>query len=387
MEVENELPSDLLTLAHRLLAAAQIAPVSEVEKLIKQGAPTWYQDDDLGWSALHYAAERREPALLETLLRGGAVWNAVDKWGRTAGEICLSLGDQEGWEIIRNEGVRSEMLHHALAGPSSPASDSSTNLKLKAEDKTSAGDNLTFLKSQLTWDTGDDGKERVLDADGNGVMMGWEEPLMVEHVRLMTGSHPKAQPGEEGMSILNVGFGLGIVDRLFQTPQSPSHPKPAHHTIIEAHPQVLEYMRSKGVHLIPGVRILEGRWQDWLLDPEKIGEVLASTPGGMGFDAIFVDTFAEGYEDLKAFFEVIPDILDAENGIFSFWNGLGATNATIYAVSSHLAELHLEDVGLETEWHDVLIPESLREEVWQGVRRRYWELPGYRLPIAKMRLF
>lgn len=59
---------------------------------------------------------------------------------------------------------------------------------------------------------------------------------------------------------------------------------------------------------------------------------------------------------------------------------------TIYSVSSSLAELHLEDVGLQVEWHDVLIPESMREEVWKGVRRRYWDLPGYKLPIAKMGL-
>jgi protein arginine N-methyltransferase 2 len=60
------------------------------------------------------------------------------------------------------------MLHHLLAGPSSPASDSSTNIKLRAEDKTSAGDNLTFLQSKLTWEVGEDGRERVIDADGNG---------------------------------------------------------------------------------------------------------------------------------------------------------------------------------------------------------------------------
>ncbi|OCF60074.1 arginine N-methyltransferase 2 [Kwoniella mangroviensis CBS 10435] len=383
---EAHLPSDLLVLAHKLLIAAQAAPATEIQKLIDAGAPTWYQDDSLGWSALHYAAERREPQILEMLLKGGAIWNSVDKWGRTAGEICISLGDEEGWEIIRNEGIRSEMLHHALAGPSSPQSDSSTNMKLRVEDNTSAGDNLTFLKSKLTWDIGKDGKERVLDADGNGVMMGWEEPLMVEHVKLMTYDHPNAQPGAEGMTIMNVGFGLGIVDRLFQSTKSPSHPKPLNHTIIEAHPQVLQYIKDKGVDKLLGVRILEGRWQDFLLDPERSGEVLECTPGGMGYDAIFVDTFAEGYEDLKAFFEVLPDILEPENGIFSFWNGLGATNATIYAVSSSLAELHLEDVGLDTTWHDVLIPESLREEVWKGVKRRYWELPGYKLPIAKMKL-
>jgi protein arginine N-methyltransferase 2 len=49
-----------------------------------------------------------------------------------------------------------------------------------------------------------------------------------------------------------------------------------------------------------------------------------------------------------------------------------------------LAELHLEDVGLNVEWHDVTIPESQRSEVWKGVRRRYWDLPGYRLPLGKM---
>ena len=85
------------------------------------------------------------------------------------------------------------------------------------------------------------------------------------------------------------------VDRLFQNP-SGSRPRPVHHTIIEAHPQVLEHMRNQGVDKLPGVRILEGRWQDWLLDPEKLGQVLEGTPDSSGFDAIFVDTFAEGYE-------------------------------------------------------------------------------------------
>ena len=119
--------------------------------------------------------------------------------------------------------------------------------------------------------------------------MGWEEPLMKEHVRLMT-DHPSAvAKGGSGMSILNVGYGLGIVDRLFQ------ETKPAHHVIIEAHPDVLAHMRDTGVDKLPGVTILEGRWQDWVLDPLKLEAVLEAS-GGMGFDAIFVDTFAEGYE-------------------------------------------------------------------------------------------
>jgi hypothetical protein len=33
-----------------------------------------------------------------------------------------------------------------------------------------------------------------------------------------------------------------------------------------------------------------------VLSPENIGSVLEGTPDSAGFDAVFVDTFAEGYE-------------------------------------------------------------------------------------------
>ena len=103
----DALPEEILKLAEALLTASKSGSSSTISPLLEKGAPAWYQDEELGWSCLHYAAERRDPELLELLLRGGAVWNAVDLWGRTAGEICLSLGDREGWEIIRNEGIRS----------------------------------------------------------------------------------------------------------------------------------------------------------------------------------------------------------------------------------------------------------------------------------------
>jgi len=154
-----------MELAHQLLHAAKHAPASYIKVLLDKGAPAWYQDEELGWSALFYAAERKQPELISLLLRGGAIWNAVDKWGRTAGEIALSLGDEEGWTLIRNEGVRTEMLHHVLGAGEKEAEGAIT---LRAEDKTSAGDNLEFLGSKLTWDIGEDGRERVLDADGNG---------------------------------------------------------------------------------------------------------------------------------------------------------------------------------------------------------------------------
>jgi protein arginine N-methyltransferase 2 len=106
----GDLPEELVHLALGLLEASRSADKSTISALLEKGAPAWYQDTALGWSCLHYAAERRQPELLKLLLQGGAVWNAVDKWGRTAGEISLSLGDEEGWEVIRNEGIRSGML-------------------------------------------------------------------------------------------------------------------------------------------------------------------------------------------------------------------------------------------------------------------------------------
>lgn len=132
-----------------------------------------------------------------------------------------------------------EMIHHAMQSAKSASSpgpstqpamaessstenatgehidvdhDESTNTyHLKSIDPTSAGDNLTFLRSKLTWDVGEDGKERVLDEDGNGVMMGWEEPLMVAHVEAVKERLKEKMEGGEEVSVLNIGFGLGIV--------------------------------------------------------------------------------------------------------------------------------------------------------------------------------
>lgn len=52
--------------------------------------------------------------------------------------------------------------------------------------------------------------------------MGWEAPIMEKTAKILC---PK-----EGLSVLNIGFGLGLMDEALQKY------KPAHHTIVEAHP-------------------------------------------------------------------------------------------------------------------------------------------------------
>lgn len=76
-------------------------------------------------------------------------------------------------------------------------------------------------------------------------------------------------------------------------------------------------MRRLGYYERPGVKILEGKWQDFI-DKEDI-------LGIGGFDVVYTDTFSEDYSDLHKFFESLPDLLSGPESRFSFFNGLGAT--------------------------------------------------------------
>ena len=103
----------------------------------------------------------------------------------------------------------------------------------------------------------------------------------------------------------------------------PSH-CPTQHVIIEAHPDVLQHMRETGWYDKPGIKILEGKWQDFL-DSENL---LSSG----GFDVIYTDTFSEDYSDLRQFFEHLPDLMAGADSRFSFFNGLGATSEFMFEI-------------------------------------------------------
>ena len=60
-------------------------------------------------------------------------------------------------------------------------------------------DSKPYINQKLTYT--DDG--RLLDEDGNAVMMDWESPIMEKSAEIVC---------RKGGKILNVGFGLGLVD-------------------------------------------------------------------------------------------------------------------------------------------------------------------------------
>lgn len=56
-------------------AVLEYVPMEDVQKLLDEDAPLWYQDE-CGWSALHAAASVENPELVKRLLQRGALWNA-----------------------------------------------------------------------------------------------------------------------------------------------------------------------------------------------------------------------------------------------------------------------------------------------------------------------
>ena len=98
-----------------------------------------------------------------------------------------------------------------------------------------------------------------------------------------------------GGDVLNIGFGMGIIDTYIQ------ESNPNSHTIIESHPDVIDYMKENNWE--DKATCIFGRWQDHM---DNIGM----------FDGIYLDTWM----DQRVPF--IPNFLDKclkIGGVFSIW--------------------------------------------------------------------
>jgi protein arginine N-methyltransferase 2 len=195
--------------------------------------------------------------------------------------------------------------------------DADTVMTLTAPANELANSNLAFLSSPLRFFTDEKGKERCLDQDDNMVMAGWETNIMRRSADALCKDFPPRyevhdEDGErrtEGFRVLNIGYGLGIVDDFFQ------EYKPARHVIVEPHPDAINYFKSKAISQAEGVELIPKRWEDALLDPE-LGE----------FDVVYADPFAQDYRDLKKLFDLLPNVLNGRKARFSFFHGLAGTN-------------------------------------------------------------
>jgi len=319
----------------QLFIFVQTGNLQLVRQLLSAEADVWYKDEQ-GRTPLHIASQGGFTQIVELLLEYGAPWNVLDNQDRTVGDYALLAGNNETYKTLINAGCRSELIL-GCAQRYQPR-------------KTS---NEDYLKQKLIYEG-----DRLIDAEGHGVMMGWESPLMSLHAEVIC--QPSTDENTVG-DILNIGFGLGIIDEAIQKY------KPRSHTIIEAHPDVYKHMIDLGWDKKPGVRIIFGRWQDVL---EKLKT----------YDGIFFDTYGEYYDDMKDFHEELGDMLNL-GGCYSFFNGLVATQPFFHEVYCAIVEMELDEMGFSVNWKKIDI--NVDEKNWEGIARKYFRLKQYNLPIIK----
>lgn len=147
-----------------------------------------------------------------------------------------------------------------------------STLLLKANDssKEVSANNEEFLSSRLTYVRDEDGKQRCVDIDGGLVMAAWETDIMSKTAEML------CQDQEPGFSVLNIGFGLGIIDEFFQAY------KPGRHVIVDAHPDAVAYARQTGWEQKAGVELICKKWEDVI---SELGD----------FDVVYWDTYAQEY--------------------------------------------------------------------------------------------
>lgn len=110
------------------------------------------------------------------------------------------------------------------------------------KDNAKGNPNGDYLEERVTFS-----EDKVMDEESKAVMMAWERPLMEAHAKAIC---------SRGGHVLNIGFGMGLVDSAIQ------QYSPTSHTIVEAHPEVHARMLQTGWGEKENVKIFFGRWQD-----------------------------------------------------------------------------------------------------------------------------
>jgi protein arginine N-methyltransferase 2 len=283
-------------------------------------------------------------------------WNLLDVHGKSAADYARDTGHEGVWDLIVDQGVRAEQLFMALR-----KFQGKTEPEVNEEENTSD----VYLHQSLHYSA--DGTQ-LLDADSNAVMMGWETPLMKVSAEKLLEAWNLNHSGAPGR-VVNVGFGLGIFDAFIQQ----AHPQ--EHHVIEAHPDVLAYIRSNQSTRLDTSKLIiqNGKWQQVL--PRLIA-------AGMKFDIVYFDTYAESYDDLSEFHQLVMQCL-APGGCYSWFHGGGAGSETslFNVVYKEIATKELEACGMKVSWHCIPL-EPLGDETWQGIRRPYFTLDHYWLPIC-----
>lgn len=364
-----------------------------VEILLEYGA---------GWCFVDINNETPGCILIRRNLTGNNIYKQIVQAGVRA-ELLLRKISESEMEIIEDTDGLDHQAFETLAEESIPelVTDNRVEDEIEAEDKNQLKENID--QPPANPDSGkvsgneNDKNTEFEDAAGNqdiylktkleyvddalvtkdskdGVMMAWETDLMQLGCNSMFKDVDKKE--DKQINILNIGFGMGIIDTMINSKN------PTKHYICEAHPDVIAKLHRDGWYEKPNVVILEGTWKEQL-------DILLSK-GSVFFDGIYYDTFSETYEDMLELFEYIVGLLKAD-GVFSFFNGLGADRQVVYEVYKQLVEIDLANYGLQCTFTDIPVPEATLKtknddndvSVWEGIKRPYWTCPVYYHPEVR----
>lgn len=315
-----------------LCEAARNGDSVKVKALIVSGVDVSYFDGE-GLTPLMHAATKGHAEVVKNLLEAGAPWNALSPSNLSAGDFAMDSGHQEAFDLLLNAGIQAELILGTIA-------------RRAYENENS---NKDYLEDRINFS-----EDKLMDSNSKAIMMAWEKPLMEAHAKAICSG---------AGHILNIGFGMGLVDTAIQ------QYGPVSHTIVEAHPEVYDRMLHSGWGKKENVKIIFGRWQDVLSQLES-------------YDGIFFDTYGEYYEDMREFHQHLPALLKPE-GIYSFFNGLCGGNAFFHVVYCQLVSLELQSLGYSTQLIPLPIKDCLGKEVWEGVKHKYWQLDTYYLPVCQ----
>jgi protein arginine N-methyltransferase 2 len=156
--------------------------------------------------------------------------DAVDRNNETPGCLARRLGQTQLYEAIKMHGVYAEVLLNYVERTESDDLEEETTPK--THDK--------YLASKLEYN---DGSGVLLDDKGAPVMMKWETEIMRVSAETLLPTVGKGR-------VLNIGFGMGIIDGFLQ------ERKPESHVIVEAHPTVIQRMKEQKWDTKPGVEVI-----------------------------------------------------------------------------------------------------------------------------------
>jgi len=165
--------------------------------------------------------------------------------------------------------------------------------------------------------------DELISSNGYSIMSKYEDKIMKESAKVLC---------QNGGSVLNVGFGMGIIDSYIRDLN------PSKHTIVEIHPDVVNKAKEMGFE--ENIRHID--WVDFVDECKS---------NGTKFDAVYFDTFTFDDPEWNLFTIFGIDSILNEGGIYCYFNGEAARVQNIYRLMSnkgwqpHAIEIPKEEIN------------------------------------------